>query len=114
MPHIVMDYSPDLEQQHDIGALCQTLFDTLIANPAFPDPDTVKVRAAPWPHYLVGGRKESFAHVTLRLMPGRDATTKREISDALLAALRGGLPNAASLTVELTEIDRDSYSKSTL
>ncbi len=110
MPHLVIEYSEDLAETYDIAALCQLLFDTAKASDIF-DPATIKVRALPCPYWRSGTDPQSFAHITIRLMSGRDNLAKTRLTQSVLAAMDKQLPKVGSLTVDLKEIDPNTYAK---
>ena len=110
MPHLVIEYSQDLAEAHDMAALCQSLFDAAKTSGVF-DPATIKVRALPCPYWCTGTDPQSFAHITIRLMSGRDAAAKSRLTQHILAAMDRQLPDAGSLTVDIKEIDPTTYAK---
>lgn len=114
MPHLVLEFSKGLDDSHDMPALCQTLFDALAAQPAFPQPANLKIRASAVPYSVIGTEPQSFVHATLRLLPGRDDDTKSQLTQAVLSALQSHLPQVGSLTVEIVELHGASYAKRVL
>lgn len=113
MPHVIVEHSAGLDDAHDLQALCHALFAALAAHPAVPQPDTLKVRCLPCPHSVIGTEPQSFAHCTLRLLPGRDAATRSDLSATLLAVLDRHLPQVGSLSVDLADLD-PAYAKRVL
>lgn len=113
MPHVKLEFSQGLEAQHDMQALCRTVFDTLAAIPDF-DPPTIKIRATPVPYSYIGTQPQSFVHATVLLMDGRDAATRKTVTHAVLNTLNTALPDVGSLTVQDVEMDRASYAKRVL
>ncbi len=114
MPHIIVEYAGQLDKTHCMTGLCQTLFDTAAASGVFPDVSAIKVRATPCPFFRIGTEPQSFAHVTIRLLAGRDEATKAELSCSILAALDQALPDVGSLSVDIKDIDTATYAKRTL
>lgn len=110
MPHFVIEYSDDLPETHDMTALCQLVFDTAVASDNF-DPPTIKIRALPCRYWRTGTELQSFVHVTIRLMSGRDTPTKSRLTASVLTAMDSHLPNVGSLTVDIKEIDPATYAK---
>lgn len=109
MPHLILDYSADLNA--DIPAACDILFDAMAGHDVFPNPEAIKLRAAPWAQYRSGTQGGTFAHATIRLLSGRTAQAKADLSATILAAMQTCLGAADSLTVEIRDMDRDSYAK---
>lgn len=114
MPHFIVEYSADLSADHDIQSLCQALFDSAKDSGAFPDSSAIKVRALPASHWVVGHGDTGFAHVTIRLLAGRDADTQARITQATLDTLHAQLPGVGSLSVDIKDINPATYAKRTL
>ncbi len=95
MPHLVVLYSPNLEAETDMPALCRRLADTMLAvkdeagNQVFPT-GGVRVLAYPAAHCAVAdGRGDyAFAYFNLRMGRGRSEALKREAGRVLEAAAR--------------------------
>lgn len=93
MPHLVILYSSNLEQETDMSTLCRELADTMIeqfddesGEQVFPTGGT-RVFAYPAPHYAVadGKRDYAFVYLNLRMGFGRSDTVKERAGQALLA-----------------------------
>ena len=52
MPHLIVDYSANLEAEIDMSAFCDHLREAAVAIDAFPSAG-VRVRAMPAPHYSI-------------------------------------------------------------
>ena len=104
MPHVVVLYTPNLDQETDMSALCHGLADTLLAvrdeggQQVFPT-GGVRVLAYPAAHYAVadggaagraaGGTGDyAFVYVNLRMGRGRSETVQKQAGDALAATAR--------------------------
>ena len=95
MPHLVILYTPNLEAETDMTALCRSLADTMLAvkddaaAQVFPTGGT-RVLAYPATHYAVADGKADYAFVylNLRMGRGRSAATHKRAGDALLMATR--------------------------
>lgn len=95
MPHLVVLYTPNLEAQTDMTALCRALADAMLAArdeagaPVFP-PGGTRVLAFPAAHYAVadGQRDYAFVYLNLRMAPGRSEAVKKAAGDHLLAVVR--------------------------
>ena len=114
MPHIVVEYSATLDQSHDMQALCENLFKVTRDSGVFPDIGAIKVRAAPCPYVFIGKESQSFAHATVRLLAGRNTETKAHLANLILETLDATLPDVGSLTVDIKDIDRETYAKRVL
>lgn len=114
MPHIVIDYTAGIETNADLPALCEALFRALAADPAIPHPSSLKIRVRPIDVSRIGTEPQSFAHATLRLLPGRDDVTKAKLTTLILAEMAQALPKVGSLSVEAVEMHGASYAKRVL
>ena len=95
MPHLVILYTPQLDAETDLPALCRTLADTMIGvkdekgQPVFPI-GGVRVLAYPAAHSAVADsqRDYAFVYLNLRMARGRSDAAKKNAGDALAAAVR--------------------------
>lgn len=95
MPHLVIQYSQNLEQKMDVQGLCQTLSQEILAqqdaqgNRVFPIGGT-RVLAYPAPHYAIadGQGDYGFIYLNFRITAGRTPELVKQIGDAMLARLR--------------------------
>ncbi|MET3439896.1 5-carboxymethyl-2-hydroxymuconate isomerase [Variovorax paradoxus] len=95
MPHLVILYTPNIEAETDMSALCRTLADTMLkqhdeaGKPVFPVGGT-RVLAYPAAHYAVADGKADYAFVYLniRMAGGRSEAVKKKAGDDLLADVR--------------------------
>jgi len=113
MPHIMIEYSANLEQQVDVSLLINELHRTVIESGLF-QPSTVRTRALPRQAYRIadGAPQNIFLQVTARVRAGRTVADRKTLGSNLLAASRqviAGLPASTpiALTVEIQEIDPD-------
>ena len=91
MPHLVILYTPNIEPETDMSALCRTLADTMLeqrdeeGKQVYPTGGT-RVLAYPAAHYAVADGKADYAFVYLnvRMAAGRSDAVKKRIGDALL------------------------------
>lgn len=110
MPHLVILYTPQLDNETDMDGLCRKLADTMIAlkdeagKAVFPLGGT-RVLAYPAAHHAVadGSRDCAFAYFNLRMGRGRSDLVKKQAGDALVAVAREQLgPVLARRPVGLT------------
>lgn len=113
MPHIVIEYSANVADHHDIDALVAVVHEAAIAH-GLPPADGLRTRAAERTHYRIadGDPDHAFVAITARVGPGRGADEKTsfietilDVAEARIAAEPG--PLAIAWSVELTEIDAD-------
>lgn len=95
MPHLVILYTPQLDAETDMGALCRSLADTMLGvrdeagHQVFPTGGT-RVLAYPAAHHAVAdGRQDAaFAYFNLRMGRGRSAAVKQQAGEQLAASVR--------------------------
>jgi 5-carboxymethyl-2-hydroxymuconate isomerase len=95
MPHLVILYTPNIELETDMPALCRALADAMLAQrddegrQVYPTGGT-RVLAFPAAHYAVADGKGDYAFVYLnvRMAAGRSEAVKKRIGDALLEKVR--------------------------
>jgi 5-carboxymethyl-2-hydroxymuconate isomerase len=95
MPHVVVQYTANLETQVDMPALCHEIADTLVAQkdeaggPLFP-PGGTRVLAYPTLVYAVADSKDDygFCYINIRIAGGRSEAKKKAAGDAVLAKVK--------------------------
>ncbi|MEL0001072.1 MAG: 5-carboxymethyl-2-hydroxymuconate Delta-isomerase, partial [Acidimicrobiaceae bacterium] len=111
MPHVIIEYSANVADHHDIDALVGVVHDAVVANGIGPH-GGVRTRAIIRNHYRVGDADPANAMIAMvaRLGPGRDAQTKKVFIDEILDAAEAhtmGESDALDIawSVEVHEID---------
>ena len=108
MPHITVEYSANVREAIELGALIKVLHDTAIGTGVFP-PGGTRTRAAERSDYRIADAHpdNGFVHIQVRIGHGRDDATRRRAAQALfdaakahLATLFGKAPLAISLEME--------------
>jgi len=92
-----------LVQKVFLGALSVGLFE--------PNGSDIKVRALGYNSYMIGPKKSDFIHVVLKILSGRTSEQKLSLSNAVIEELVALAYNDVSITVEVVDMDRDSYRK---
>lgn len=120
MPHIIVEYSANLEGSADIRGLVDDLHQVVVDS-GVADLAAIRTRAERRDVYRVadGDPKNAFVHVTMRLRIGRSEKQRRKLADALLAATDRNLQSsyashAIAITVEMEEIDNLTARKNTI
>lgn len=113
MPHCVIEYSSDVAEQVDIDDLVGAVHDGAFSSGLFPEYD-IKTRALGYHHHRTGATKDSFVHVSLHLLSGRDDAQKSDLSDKVLASIEPLLSGVVSVGVEIVDMHRASYRKRVL
>ena len=111
MPHIMLDYSANMEERTDIAALCDHLRRAAIDTGVFPMPG-IRVRAFAATHVSVadGDPKHGYIDISVRLREGRDQQTRETAVQAIFEAAKDFLQPALethsiALSAEMRNID---------
>jgi 5-carboxymethyl-2-hydroxymuconate isomerase len=110
MPHVIIEHAEDAVAAERVQDLLQAVHDAAMFSGLF-EPGHVKTRAVPVSCYRVGTDNHPFIHVQLRIKAGRSAEQKAALTDAMLIAVRQQGTAARVVTVELVDMDPDSYAK---
>ncbi|BAC95788.1 5-carboxymethyl-2-hydroxymuconate isomerase [Vibrio vulnificus YJ016] len=112
MPNLVLEYSNSVEERVNIPGLLEDLHHIAIKSGLF-DAPSVKSRTLRCHHWLIGEEGDSvdFIHVSFDLLSGRTEEQKRELSRQLMAALQETASHVRSLTVNIRDMDKDSFQK---
>lgn len=113
MPHIMIDYSANMENRTDIAALCEKLRAAAVDTGVFPIAG-VRVRAFCADHAAIadGAPEHGYVDISVRLRGGRDLATRKSACDRIFAAAREFLQPAidshpVALSLEMRDIDAD-------
>jgi 5-carboxymethyl-2-hydroxymuconate isomerase len=116
MPHLTVEITSNLEPLLAPDALLDRAHQALLKSGVFEGAD-VKSRLVRHDAFRIGhqGTREGFVHASLDLLAGRTEAVRRELSDAVVAALVGGLPRAIGFPVQVScdvrDMNRDCYAK---
>jgi 5-carboxymethyl-2-hydroxymuconate isomerase len=113
MPHIHIDYSPNLEARLDIAALCRALRDAAVETGVLPLAG-IRVRATACTHVVIadGNPDHAFLDISLRLRAGRSTEDKARATAHIFAAAETFCAEALAtsslmLSFEMRDIDPD-------
>ena len=113
MPHVIIEHSDDVAGQIEINLLIDAVHNGTLASELFPEYD-IKTRAIAYSQHRTGQTRDSFVHVAVHLLSGRDDAQKARLSESVLAAIEPLLPQVVSVGVEICDIHRESYRKRVL
>ena len=121
MPHLVILYTPNLDADVEMTALCRALADAMLVvrdeegKQVFPTGGT-RVLAYPAAHYAVADGKADYAfiYMNLRMASGRSDATKKRAGDAVLECAKTQLAptfekRLIGLTVQVDESPGQVY-----
>ena len=113
MPHLMIDYSPNLQARLDIAALCSVLRDAAAATGILPLAG-IRVRATAASHVVIadGNPDHAYLDISLRLRGGRSADDKARATAQIFAAAEAFCADVLAtssfmLSFEMRDIDPD-------
>lgn len=116
MPHIIIEYTANVEADARIAELMRVLSDVLIRHADVFPPGGVRTRALRLDQYRMadGAADGAFIHVAFRVKAGRPKAVTGPICAELFMALRAHLADVFArrylgLTLELTEFDTHGF-----
>ncbi len=111
MPHLIIEYSANLEDRVDITDLMETLHETAIATGVFPRKG-VRTRASRRDQYLIADHHpdNAFVHLIARIGHGRSLELRQKTGETLFHALCDALQavmasSPLAISFEIQEID---------
>lgn len=113
MPHFIIEYSSNLDDEIKMQKLMSKLHDTALETGVFPL-GGIRFRAVRCDTYLIadGDPENAFVHMTLKLGHGRDEATRREVAEKLFEALKKYFQpvftrRPLGLSFELVELEKE-------
>ena len=113
MPHIIIEYSDNLEKRINLGELIEIAHTTAVDTGVFPL-GGLRVRAARREHYKIadGHPDNSFIHIELKIGPGRDKETKKSALENIFSTVEEYLKpihenSPLAMSAELNEFDSE-------
>ena len=111
MPHIIIEYSANVEERIEMSAFCELMRQTAANIDAFPMPG-IRVRAYRADHYAIadGNAKHGFIDIAVRLRGGRTLTIRKDALQTLFDAASTFLiptlsEQSLALSMEMRDID---------
>lgn len=88
MPHFTIEYSANLDDRLDIGAVCEVVRKAAVETGIFPL-GGIRVRAIRCEHYAVADNRHDcgFLDMVLRIGEGRDLPTRKKAGEQVFQAL---------------------------
>ncbi len=110
MPHCIIEYSKDLEGKIEPSALISAVHKGAVASELF-DESHIKTRTRSYVNYQTGTGDNAFIHVTASILSGRTVEQKKSLSNSILAQLENLAISAVIMTVQICDIETETYSK---
>jgi 5-carboxymethyl-2-hydroxymuconate isomerase len=110
MPHCIIEYSAKITENLPVAQLMHAVYKGANQSKLFAGAD-IKVRACAYDDFYLPGAEQVFVHVNLKILSGRDLSQRQSLSDSVSNQLeRLGIEDA-TITVEVTKIEKESYVK---
>lgn len=110
MPHIIIEYPENLLDDAAVLTMLKSVH-TSIAESGLFKANQIKTRAYPFNVFTNAGENDPYIHIQARIKSGRDADNKKRFGEVILAGLESLNIQASVVTVEVIDMDRDSYGK---
>jgi 5-carboxymethyl-2-hydroxymuconate isomerase len=111
MPHISVDFSPNLEARLDVAGLCGLLRDAAAATGLFPEAG-IRVRAFAAAYWVVanGDPQHAFLDISIRLRAGRSLEARKQAVAKIFSAVEDYCrpvmeSSSLMLSLEMRDID---------
>ena len=110
MPHCVIEYTRDVEKDVDIKKLMETAFEAVDSSGLF-DRKAIKARTIGYDNFMSGQDWDDYIHVSVKILSGRTPAQKQNLSNHMIEKLAPHVGKTKSLTVDIVDMDIDSYAK---
>ena len=110
MPHCVIEYSKELEDKIKPTKLIDKVYQGTLKSNLFEDED-IKIRTISFENYQTGNKKIDFINITVRILSGRNQELKILLSNSILNEFKNINLKPITITIEICEIENESYSK---
>jgi len=114
MPHLIIEYSANIEPNIDVNGLVQALHETAVSIDALPT-GGIRTRAVRRETFIVadGDPSNGFVNVVLRISEGRSVELRKEVGQTLLSTLTAYVQEdydrrPMSLSLEIQEINPET------
>ncbi len=118
MPHLILEFSANISEKDNMINLFKKLH-PILEKTLPTDIVSCKSRAIECADYYIGNSSENnaFIHVTLKIMPGRDSQTLKNLGNVLLEELKKYFADSLEnlklqITLEIMALE-DTYFKVT-
>lgn len=120
MPHIIVEYSSNLDKSMDVPALLNALHQAMIDTGSAPL-EGIRTRAERREHYCVADRNpdNAYVHIVVRMREGRPKEVYQKVAEMLMAAAEKSLEQTLQkhpmqLALEMHEITQLTLRRDTL
>ncbi|PSL48466.1 5-carboxymethyl-2-hydroxymuconate delta isomerase [Salsuginibacillus halophilus] len=121
MPHFIVEYTDNLNEDLDLHRFLQQVNETIIAQGCFPT-GGIRSRAIKLEDYVVADgscEDDTFIHAKLKIGQGRSEAEKQKVSDEIFALMTDYFADVFAkhpfaLSFELEEFQRTTYKKNNI
>ena len=110
MPHCIIEYSREIEKFVEPKKMINAVYQGALESGLFNDGD-IKTRSIAYDSYQSGSVKKAFVHVMVKIFSGRNLEQRKTLTDLILSKLKTIDFPSTLLTVEVIEIEKESYAK---
>ncbi|MDH5693194.1 MAG: hypothetical protein OEZ47_08840 [Gammaproteobacteria bacterium] len=110
MPHIVVEYVESALGEQELKTVLRHIHDAVSSSGLF-EVSHIRTRAYPFSEFTNGIEGGPYIHVQARIKSGRDADNKKRLAETILVSVSALSLPVSVITVEIVDMDRDSYSK---
>jgi 5-carboxymethyl-2-hydroxymuconate isomerase len=110
VPHIIVEYAKQRINDTQVDAMLNAIHHAIVEIGLY-KPVMIKTRAYAFNKFTNGGGSEPYIHIQARIKAGRDVDNKKQLSDVILKGLSALNIPASVITVEVIDMERESYGK---
>lgn len=110
MPHIIVEYAEQAVTDSMLDLVLQNIHTSISESGLFKE-NQIKTRAYPFRTFTNAGETEPYIHIQARIKSGRDTDNKKQLGQVILSAFSELQIPVSVITVEIIDMDRDSYGK---
>lgn len=110
MPHIIVEYPEKLIDDASVDVALRAIHQSIADSGLF-KANQIKTRACPFRGFTNAGGSDPYMHIQARIKSGRDTDNKKQLSEVILSGLATSHIQVSVITVEIIDMDRDSYGK---
>jgi len=114
MPHCIIEHSKELDNEIESRLMINAVHQGALDSGLFEE-SHIKSRTLAYQHYKTGASDLRFIHITAKILSGRTIEQKADLSQKILAQFEAFVINKGlskiSITVEVKDLERESYSK---
>ncbi|TQV76055.1 5-carboxymethyl-2-hydroxymuconate Delta-isomerase [Exilibacterium tricleocarpae] len=110
MIHCIIEYSTSIDSPLGPENLIEAVQQGATNSDLFKETD-IKTRVIPVHHYRTGTETAYFVHVVLKILSGQTRVQRQLLSNMVMDSLSMLVSTGWSISVEIVEIEKESYSE---